>query len=173
MNHVKENSSSERKCVICKIMKPLTREYFYYEKSRQYGLAYKCIACEKEGAQEKHFKRYYGHYDKERDRSKKYYWGEAHLTCKHSNYRQQDKKRGWDNDLTIEYMRTVFPTKCSYCGVNVVCGLDRIDNDKPHNIDNVVPCCKECNVVRGNRFSCEEMKILGKTVKRILIARKK
>jgi hypothetical protein len=24
-------------------------------------------------------------------------------------------------------------------------GLDRLDNTKPHNIDNVVPCCSKCN----------------------------
>lgn len=28
-------------------------------------------------------------------------------------------------------------------------GLDRIDNDKPHDRDNVVPCCWPCNNLRG------------------------
>ncbi len=27
-------------------------------------------------------------------------------------------------------------------------GLDRMNNDLPHNIDNVVPCCKTCNVAK-------------------------
>jgi 5-methylcytosine-specific restriction endonuclease McrA len=30
-------------------------------------------------------------------------------------------------------------------------GLDRIDNNKGHTLDNVVPCCWECNKLRGSR----------------------
>lgn len=37
-------------------------------------------------------------------------------------------------------------------------GVDRIDNDLPHTIDNCVPCCTECNIKRGNRYTHEEFK---------------
>lgn len=30
-------------------------------------------------------------------------------------------------------------------------GLDRVDNSKPHNLDNVVPCCKHCNMAKRTR----------------------
>lgn len=30
-------------------------------------------------------------------------------------------------------------------------GLDRIDNDKGHTLDNVLPCCWACNNLRGGR----------------------
>lgn len=30
-------------------------------------------------------------------------------------------------------------------------GLDRVDNYKPHSIDNVVPCCKWCNISKNSR----------------------
>lgn len=30
-------------------------------------------------------------------------------------------------------------------------GLDRIDNNRGHTLDNVVPCCWSCNNLRGNR----------------------
>jgi hypothetical protein len=30
-------------------------------------------------------------------------------------------------------------------------GLDRIDNNKPHDLDNVVPCCKWCNFAKRER----------------------
>ena len=51
--------------------------------------------------------------------------------------------------------------------------IDRIDNNKGHEINNVVPCCYECNVARGNNFSFEEMKLLGKTIKLIKLKRNK
>jgi hypothetical protein len=30
-------------------------------------------------------------------------------------------------------------------------GLDRVDNGKGYEIDNVVPCCKECNYAKCDR----------------------
>lgn len=30
-------------------------------------------------------------------------------------------------------------------------GLDRLDSSRPHDIDNVVPCCWECNMAKNNR----------------------
>lgn len=47
-------------------------------------------------------------------------------------------------------------------------GCDRIDNSKGHTYDNVVPCCYVCNCARNNNFSFDEMKILGKTIKKIM-----
>lgn len=34
--------------------------------------------------------------------------------------------------------------------------------------ENVVPCCYVCNCARNNNFSFDEMKILGKTIKKIM-----
>lgn len=39
-------------------------------------------------------------------------------------------------------------------------------------MDNVVPCCIECNTTRNNYFTYQEMKILGKTIKEIKDNRK-
>lgn len=36
-------------------------------------------------------------------------------------------------------------------------GLDRVDSSKPHDLDNVVPCCKWCNYSKRER-SVEEFK---------------
>lgn len=47
-------------------------------------------------------------------------------------------------------------------------GCDRIDNNKGHSIDNVVPCCNICNTVRGNNFTVDEMKLLGSLIKKII-----
>lgn len=61
---------------------------------------------------------------------------------------------------------------CVYCGTTTANrGLDRIDNDQPHIKGNVQTACTECNIIRGNRFTVEEMKLLGKTVAAIRVAR--
>lgn len=55
--------------------------------------------------------------------------------------------------------------KCHYCEESdwTKLGCDRIDNDKPHTIDNVVPCCLSCNSKKGSMSYVEFMKMLGKT----------
>ncbi len=34
-------------------------------------------------------------------------------------------------------------------------------------IDNCIPCCKECNVARMNNFTHEEMLIIGQAIKAV------
>lgn len=91
-----------------------------------------------------------------------------------SQYRVTDRRLGYDtNDLTIEYMlENVFGNTCVYCGDDKRIGLDRVCNNKSHDIENVVPCCYECNVARNNNFTHDEMKIIGKTIAKIKQVRK-
>lgn len=42
-------------------------------------------------------------------------------------------------------------------GMFIYNGLDRIKSSEPHNLDNVVPCCWQCNIAKSN-FSSEEFK---------------
>ena len=66
-----------------------------------------------------------------------------------------------DNYPTIEYYIDAVQQPCIYCKKHKPfneMGLDRIDNDKPHSLDNVVPCCTECNVKRGRWHSHDEFK---------------
>lgn len=86
-------------------------------------------------------------------------------------YKVKDKQIGFTGkecDLTPDYiLKNIFGQKCIYCGTIKNVGCDRIDNSKPHTIDNIVPACAECNFIRGNRFNVEEMKLLGKTIQLI------
>lgn len=52
---------------------------------------------------------------------------------------------------------------CSYCGepTGSGSGLDRIDNAKGYEIDNVLPCCGLCNLTRGSRLSVDEMRAVS------------
>lgn len=72
----------------------------------------------------------------------------------------QAKLRGYDWDLTKEQVYELTSQVCFYCGKEpcqvkkygsryngdyIYNGLDRVDNDKGYTIENVVPCCGQCN----------------------------
>lgn len=86
-----------------------------------------------------------------------------------SSYRCRDKKKGLEIcDMDIDYMlNNIIRKPCVYCGDTRRVGADRIDSSKGHTKDNVVPCCVECNQVKGDMFSYEEMLVLGKTIREI------
>lgn len=92
-----------------------------------------------------------------------------------SSYKFKDKKNNVSGicDITIEWMiENIFKKKCAYCGDTKRLGCDRIDNSKGHTMDNVVPCCIECNAARNNNFSYEEMLVIGKAIRKVKEARK-
>lgn len=71
-----------------------------------------------------------------------------------SNYKRDDRKANrCEGDLTPQWIvDNIFSKPCVYCGKEGwdVIGCNRIDNDKPHTMDNVEPCCKECNMKQNN-----------------------
>lgn len=91
-------------------------------------------------------------------------------------YTEKGRKAGVVNDwrkFPVFYERdwfvkNILKSQCIYCGSKEKLGCDRIDNSKGHTYDNVVPCCYVCNCARNNNFSFDEMKILGKTIKKIM-----
>lgn len=65
------------------------------------------------------------------------------------SYKREDKKYGrGQGNLTPEWIVVnIFTQPCAHCGKtgwNVI-GCNRLDNSKPHTMDNVEPCCVECN----------------------------
>lgn len=91
-----------------------------------------------------------------------------------ASYNNTDKKKGFPRgDLNIDwFIENVFNKKCSFCNDTNRLGVDRIDNNKCHSKENVVPCCYECNIARANNFTHEEMKTIGKAIKKIKKLRK-
>lgn len=88
-------------------------------------------------------------------------------------------RRYKDGDLTFEIFLNLSQRNCYYCnskpsnlyncakdsknssqfqkdnGNFIYNGLDRIDNNLPHNINNVVTCCKYCNYAKRERSTKE------------------
>ena len=73
--------------------------------------------------------------------------GRAVSLC--SKYKGEDKKHGrGEGDLTpIWILENIFSKPCRHCGKEGwdIVGCNRLDNSKPHTMDNVEPCCEECN----------------------------
>ena len=86
-----------------------------------------------------------------------------------SQYRNKDRRKGLlvEKPISIEQGLDLLSRACVYCGDTKRVGLDRIDNSKGHSIDNVVPCCYDCNIARSNNFTHDEMFVLGRTIKAI------
>lgn len=80
---------------------------------------------------------------------------------------------GWS--LTFEEWYALVIKPCHYCGSPHLeqsgRGLDRLNNKNGYHNDNVVSCCPECNMVRNNIFTPEEMRLLGEVIHKIKLAR--
>ncbi len=63
--------------------------------------------------------------------------------------RKSDRKKGFENDLTREFVDDALAKPCTYCeDTEAWMTLDRIDNSLGHTQANVVPSCYRCNMIR-------------------------
>ena len=161
-----------RKCFRCNAILPLTVDFFYKDSPRPFGLSYECKNClslRKKG-KDRRRERWSNMSDeqknKAKERSKRYEQtdkGRAIGLAK--AYRTIDKNKGHENNVTQKYILDfIFNATCVYCGTKERLGCDRINNSIGHTIDNCVPSCGDCNIMRGDRFTHEEMLIIGKAV---------
>lgn len=87
-------------------------------------------------------------------------------------YKQSDKiyNRG-DSDLTPQWIvEHIFSQPCAHCGATdwKILGCNRLDNSKPHTMDNVEPCCWKCNQQLQQKDSSKQVfqyTIDGKLIK--------
>lgn len=70
-------------------------------------------------------------------------------------YNNADKKANRDKgNLTAQWViENIFSKPCVHCGETDwhKLGCNRLDNSKPHTIDNVEACCGHCNYVLSGR----------------------
>jgi len=159
-----------RTCFRCTRSLVASPENFHREKSRPLGLSYECKECHRDRK-------------KGRDRRKER-WGaltpeqKAFRKARMLRYGRTQRGRAVylrksyqridECDLTSEEILIFITQPCVYCGtVTDNRGLDRIDNNLPHIKGNVQTACTGCNIMRGDRFTVEEMKLIGKTVAKI------
>jgi hypothetical protein len=93
----------------------------------------------------------------------------------YSQHRKACKNRQITTTLTFEEFHSL-RGPCHYCSAEPpVCGagLDRIAHSKGYTVDNVIPCCSNCNYLRGDLLTVNETKELVHVLKRLRRVRKK
>ena len=103
---------------------------------------------------------------KEMGQSKRISKNHSEITAIILGYKRHAKDRDIKFMLTREDVINIIFNKCHYCGSDLsnnkitknsingglhYNGIDRIDSHKDYTIDNVVPCCKICNLAKRDK----------------------
>lgn len=171
MNSNPLNTNEHRQCSVCKKVLPANANEFMRDKSRPLGLSYECRSC--------HSARKKGRENRSDRWSKMSQEQKQAATERNKKYAKTDKgravflRKAYQRidacDLSTAEVFELIKQPCIHCGTtDIPRGLDRIDNGAPHIKGNVAPSCAPCNFARGDRFSFEEMKIIGATIRKVL-----
>ncbi len=165
---------THRTCFRCNRSLAATPENFHREKSRPLGLSYECKDCHrarKKGRDRR--KERWGALSpeqKEMRKARMRKWNQSQRG--RATFLRKAYQRTDDCDLTADEILGYILQPCVYCGTTTENrGLDRIDNRKPHVRGNVQTACGDCNIMRGDRFTVDEMKLIGVVVAQIRAAR--
>jgi hypothetical protein len=98
-----------------------------------------------------------------------------HRTTINARYKRlyhQAQRRGISVSISKEEFAHLISLPCTYCGSpasNEEQGihLDRLNNDLGYVLDNVVPCCGACNMMRQNHYTSDEFKVLRAVLTKI------
>lgn len=142
-----------KECTECKVDKDIVN--FSKMKKGKYGVRSVCKECIAIQAKEYRqrperlqvVKDYYENNRTEfRIRMNKY---RMTLVGQYHEYLKSAKKRNYEFLLSKDDCLSFFNTDCYYCNGKINgLGIDRIDNDKGYTLDNVVPCCYRCNIMK-------------------------
>ena len=69
--------------------------------------------------------------------------------ARYKAYASKDKRRGYLCS-SWEELKDLFTLPCYYCTSEDSIGLDRMDNTRGHELDNVKPCCSKCNMIMSD-----------------------
>ncbi len=77
-------------------------------------------------------------------------WKSCSSYVSYSDYKNRASKRNLIFNLSEEEFNTLVNNKCYYCKINQLkVGIDRLDSSIGYCLSNCVPCCKECNYMKG------------------------
>ncbi len=156
-----------KKCGQCKIEKPFSE--FYKSAKKKYGLRYECKLCHNANSKKREplyneTRRLYRINNAEEYReSKKNYYNKNKETIlknnknwrytlkgKFSMYQAGARNRNIAWNLSFEQFEIFWQKPCTYCNSKIeTIGIDRIESEKGYILDNCVPCCSMCNVIKG------------------------
>lgn len=119
---------------------------------------------------------------KRRDRNRR--WYARHPEVIHRKNRKPSQRYSFSKSHALRSGRIwnialsdfveLISKRCHYCDGGLPesgSGLDRMDNSKGYIIGNVVPCCRGCNVMKGDRLTYEEMVVAAGAVKSLRLSK--
>lgn len=76
-----------------------------------------------------------------------------------SNCKSGAKKRGITFNLTFEQYKLLYENPCYYCSnkLEETTGLDRLDSNEDYSVENCVPSCRFCNMLKNKYLTEDEM----------------
>lgn len=106
--------------------------------------------------------------------------GVSSLNSVYSYYKARSKRRKINLELNKEQFKDLILQNCFYCGKEPSCifykykvyekfkynSLDRIDSNKGYTLNNVVPCCKDCNSAKMQLTQSEFFNMIKKIYER-------
>ena len=154
-------------CTKCNIEKSIND--FYKDVRKTDGLRSWCKECQRNDNKKREFKyndtrRKYREENKEESKIKKneYYklnrekiliigskWRRETFNGRLSSYKRSALLRNIEWNITDEQFKSFWNLDCIYCGDSIsTIGIDRVDSSKGYIIDNIVPCCYQCNIIK-------------------------
>lgn len=87
-----------------------------------------------------------------------YHMQKTNLKYKYGYYKRNAEDKGRQFELSYEQCELFFLDDCFYCGGKairgeIINGIDRIDNTIGYVLDNCVPSCNMCNMLKGPYFN--------------------
>ena len=74
---------------------------------------------------------------------------------KYNSYKSSAKAKSLEFKLTFNVFKKLISQPCAYCGSTSKIGVDRLDNKKGYTLENSIPCCTTCNMMKRD-YTAEE-----------------
>lgn len=93
----------------------------------------------------------------------------ANPVHKYDKYKYAAGYKGRSFELDFEFFNYLLNQKCHYCGIKNSNGIDRVDSNFGYTKENVVPCCKICNIMKMSLTYDSFLKYISKIYKNLLL----
>lgn len=105
---------------------------------------------------------------------------DAQCSIVYSNYKSKCKMKGWLFTISFNIFKETIIQNCHYCGDPpkqyrldrakvrqgispvFINGIDRIDSTNGYTIDNILPCCQNCNLAKRSLSYKEFLHLITK-----------
>lgn len=156
-----------KKCSVCGARKPITEFDPYGYQGGHYKYCSDCRRAKRRALRGLR-RDYYNEYQRKYQKARRQVPDQrARFIVKDT--KKADRARGRECDIDVDFVSKLIAAGCLYCGgkpSDVKMSLDRVDNDRGHTKENVVPSCVGCNLIRSN-MPFRAWKVVARAVRQV------